>query len=112
MDPDITNLVQKIDFASIPKSKGLSNTEKSLNHHSTRLKYGATSQGNVNSDSNLTIDLKQLVIINEMLETEESFMYLEDTKSVHTVESNKSSAQWVRPSAIKGEQGICAMMIM
>ena len=77
MDPDITNLVQKTDFASIPESKGLNDTEGSLGGRSTRLKHGATSQGNVDSDPDLTIYPKQLVIRNEKSETREFFTYLE-----------------------------------
>ena len=72
MDPNITDLVHNMDFVSIPELKCLSNTEKSLNHCSARLKHGATAQGNIDSDSDSTIDLKQLVIQNDKSETGES----------------------------------------
>ena len=62
MDSEINDLVQKMDFASIPEQKEPSNTEKSLKCHRARLNHGATSQGNVDSDSDLAMDPKKIVI--------------------------------------------------
>ena len=106
MDPNITDLVHNMDFVSIPELKGLSNTEKSLNHCSARLKHGATAQGNVDSNSDSTIDPKQLVTRNNKSETRESFTYLEEKISIPKIEINRSSSQRLRASVTKGEQDV------
>ena len=72
MDSDINDLVQKMDFASIPEQKEPNNSEISRNRRSSRLRHGSTSQGNVDSDSDSTIDPNQLVIQNDKSETGES----------------------------------------
>ena len=90
MDSEINDLVQKMDFASILEPKGLSNTKINLNCCSARLKHRATSQGNVDSDSESTIDLKKLVIRNNKSETRQSCTYLDDKKSVPIIKINRS----------------------
>ena len=106
MDSDINDLVQKMDFASIPEQKEPNNSEISRNRRSSRLRHGSTSQGNVDSDSDSTIDPKQLVTRNEKSETGESFTYLEEKLSIPKIEINRSASQRLRESVTKGEQDV------
>ena len=84
MDSEISDLVKKMDFTSIPSVQENSGEQR----RSSRLKHGSMSQA---SDSDSTVETNKLLVRASKSENRDPFEYAEDKTMLPTYEINRSS---------------------
>ena len=94
MDREIQALVNQMDFASIPKEDEESSTGETVKRRSTRIKHGTAQD----SDSDSTIDPKNLAVQGNKSENRNSFEYEKDQMSFPTYDIKRPVGQLLSPN--------------